>query len=80
MPGYDFVSRFFAPEKGIKEDPVTGSAHCVLGPFWQKRLNKNQFKACQASQRGGTVGVKVENDRILLTGKAVTVLKGEMTI
>jgi PhzF family phenazine biosynthesis protein len=78
--GYDFVSRFFAPEKGIKEDPVTGSAHCVLGPFWQKRLNKNVFKAYQVSQRGGTVGVKVENSRVHLSGKAVTVLSGEIQL
>jgi PhzF family phenazine biosynthesis protein len=79
IPGYDFVSRFFAPEKGVKEDPVTGSAHCVLGPFWQKRLNKNIFKAYQASQRGGTVGVKVENNRVYLSGKAVTVLKATLS-
>jgi PhzF family phenazine biosynthesis protein len=80
MKGYDFVSRFFAPEKGVKEDPVTGSAHCALGPFWQKRLEKNEFKAYQASQRGGTVGVRVEADRVFLSGNAVTVLKAEMNI
>ena len=80
MKGYDFVSRFFAPEKGIKEDPVTGSAHCVLGPFWQKRLEKNEFKAYQASQRGGTVGVRVEGDRVFLSGKAITILTAEMEV
>ncbi|RPI17950.1 MAG: PhzF family phenazine biosynthesis protein [Ignavibacteriae bacterium] len=78
--GYDFVSRFFAPEKGVKEDPVTGSAHCALGPYWMKRLGKNTFKAYQASARGGEVGVKVENGRVYLTGNAVTVIEGEITI
>lgn len=77
---YDFVSRFFAPEKGVKEDPVTGSVHCTLAPFWQKRLNKNEFVAYQASQRGGTLKVKIKNNRVLLLGNAVTVLKGELTI
>lgn len=80
MPGYDFVSRFFAPEKGIQEDPVTGSAHCALGPYWQKRLGKDSFKAYQASERGGTVGVKAAGDRVLLTGMAVTVISGEINV
>jgi len=80
MPGYDFVSRFFAPEKGVPEDPVTGSAHCALGPYWQKRLGKDKFKAYQASPRGGTVGVSVVGDRVLLTGNAVTMLKGEINV
>ncbi len=80
MKGYDFVSRFFAPEKGVPEDPVTGSAHCALGPFWQKRLEKNEFKAYQASQRGGTLGVRVEGDRVFLSGHAITMLSGEMEI
>lgn len=79
-PGYDFVSRFFAPEKGVKEDPVTGSAHCALGPYWQKRLGKDSFIAYQASERGGVVGVKVGADRVYLTGRAVTIIKGEITI
>jgi PhzF family phenazine biosynthesis protein len=77
---YDFVSRFFAPEKGVPEDPVTGSAHCALGPFWQKRLGKKEFIAYQASSRGGSVGVRVEGDRVFLSGKAVTVIKGEINI
>jgi len=77
---YDFVSRFFAPEKGVPEDPVTGSAHCVLGPFWQRRLGKKEFIAYQASARGGRVGVRVEGDRVFLSGKAVTVIKGEINI
>ena len=80
MEGYDFISRFFAPEKGIQEDPVTGSAHCALGPYWQMRLGKDIFKAYQASERGGTVGVKVAGERVLLTGEAVTVLNGEINM
>ena len=80
MKGYDFVSRFFAPEKGVKEDPVTGSAHCALGPYWQKKLSKNEFNAYQASQRGGTVGVKVEGERVFLSGKAIMILTAEMEV
>lgn len=75
---YDFVSRFFAPAVGINEDPVTGSAHCCLGPFWKKRLNKNNFTAYQASSRGGVVRVNVKDNRVLLGGQAVTVFKGEL--
>ena len=71
--GYDFVSRFFAPLKGVKEDPVTGSAHCALGPYWMKKLGKNSFKAYQASKRGGEIGVHVDGNRVFLTGSAVTV-------
>lgn len=76
--GYDFVSRFFAPSTGIDEDPVTGSAHCCLGPYWKKRLNKNQFVGYQASARGGIVRVRVGNKRVYLGGQAVTVLHGEI--
>ncbi|MDQ3020413.1 MAG: PhzF family phenazine biosynthesis protein [Bacteroidota bacterium] len=75
---YDFVSRFFAPAKGINEDAVTGSAHCVLTPYWSQKLNKNIMKAYQASERGGYMTVSLEGDRVLLGGKAVTVLKGEL--
>jgi predicted PhzF superfamily epimerase YddE/YHI9 len=78
MPGFDFVSRFFAPGVGIDEDPVTGSAHCCLGPFWQTRLKKSEFVAYQASARGGVVRVRVAGDRVVLGGQAVTVLKGEL--
>lgn len=78
--GYDFISRFFAPEKGVPEDPVTGSAHCVLGPYWMNKLGKNTFKAYQASHRGGVVGVRVENDRVYLTGNAVTVIEGKISV
>jgi PhzF family phenazine biosynthesis protein len=77
-PGYDFVSRFFAPGSGIDEDPVTGSAHCCLGPFWGRRLGKNELTAYQASRRGGTVRVRVSGDRVYLSGKAVTVFRGEL--
>lgn len=77
---YDFVSRFFAPEIGIWEDPVTGSSHCCLGPYWQKRLNKDEFIAYQASERGGVLKVKVAGERVLISGKAVMVLEGELLI
>jgi PhzF family phenazine biosynthesis protein len=76
--GYDFVSRFFAPAAGINEDPVTGSAHCTLAPFWAERLGKTSFVAYQASPRGGVVRVEVRGDRILLGGEAITVLRGEL--
>jgi PhzF family phenazine biosynthesis protein len=75
---YDFVSRFFGPAVGIDEDPVTGSAHCVLGPYWQGRLGKSAFLAFQASARGGEVRVEVKGDRVQLGGKAVTVSRGEL--
>lgn len=77
---YDFVSRFFAPGVGVWEDPVTGSAHCCLGPYWQKKLNKNEFIAYQASKRGGVLRVKVIGERVLISGQAVTVLEGELLI
>jgi predicted PhzF superfamily epimerase YddE/YHI9 len=70
-PSFDFVSRFFAPAFGIPEDPVTGSAHCALAPFWQHRLNKNQFAGFQASARGGTVLMEVHPSRVTLKGQAV---------
>jgi len=76
---YDFVSRFFAPRVGINEDPVTGSAHCCLGPYWQKKLKRYQLYAYQASARGGEVHVRVAADRVMLSGKAATVMRGELT-
>jgi PhzF family phenazine biosynthesis protein len=76
--GFDFVSRFFAPGSGVDEDPVTGSAHCALGPYWAARMGKPEFTAYQASARGGVVRVRVEGDRVLLGGQAVTVLRAEM--
>lgn len=78
-PAFDFVSRFFAPASGVNEDPVTGSAHCCLGPFWQARLNKSELIAYQASARGGIVRVRVGRERVYLGGQAVTVLRGELT-
>lgn len=76
--GLDFVSRFFAPTVGIDEDPVCGSAHCSLGPYWSERLNKTELVAYQASARGGVVRVRVRGDRIGLRGQAVTVFRGEL--
>lgn len=77
MPGVDFVSRFFAPGAGIPEDPVTGSAHCCLGPYWQRRLGKSVLNAYQASKRGGRLRVEVKGDRVLIGGKAVTVFSAD---
>lgn len=77
-PGYDFVSRFFGPGVGIDEDPVTGSAHCCLGPYWQEKLGKVEFLAWQASSRGGAVKVRLAGDRVFLGGQAVTVFQGEL--
>lgn len=77
-PQFDFVSRFFAPGSGIDEDPVTGSAHCALGPFWEGRQQKSEFVAWQASPRGGVVRVRVEGDRVKLGCHAVTVMRGEL--
>ena len=75
---FDFVSRFFAPSVGVNEDPVTGSAHCCLGPYWAKQLQKQQLLAYQASRRGGVVHVQVSDERVLLEGSAVTVMRGEL--
>ena len=77
-PEFDFVSRFFAPGSGIDEDPVTGSAHTALGPYWAKLLGKTEFTAYQASARGGVVRVRLEGDRVILGGQAVTVMTGEL--
>ena len=70
-PEFDFLSRFFAPAAGVNEDPVTGSAHCALGPWWQAKLGRNEFTAWQASARGGLVKLAVRGDRVLLRGQAV---------
>jgi len=75
---FDFVSRFFAPAVGVNEDPVTGSAHCCLGPYWQGISGKTDFLAYQASPRGGIVRVCMRGDRVLLSGQAVTVFKTEL--
>lgn len=74
----DFVSRFFAPRLGVDEDPVTGSAHCLLGPYWEGPLGKSAFMAYQASARGGYVKVTVHDDRVCLGGQAVTVMRGRL--
>ncbi|HQY19489.1 MAG TPA: PhzF family phenazine biosynthesis protein [Ignavibacteria bacterium] len=77
-PEFDFVSRFFAPSKGVKEDPVTGSAHCVLAPFWSEKLGKKKMNAFQASERGGVLSVELKDERVLISGNAVTVTAGEL--
>lgn len=77
---YDFISRFFGPAAGIDEDPVTGSAHCCLGPYWMEKLKKNELTAYQASSRGGVIKVRVESERVVLGGQAVTVMEGELLI
>jgi PhzF family phenazine biosynthesis protein len=77
-PEYDFVSRFFAPGAGVPEDPVTGSAHCTLAPFWGQRLGKTAMRAYQASARGGILLVRLKGERIAISGQAVTVLRGEL--
>ena len=78
-PGWDFVSRFFAPGSGIDEDPVTGSAHCCLTPYWSRKLGRTELVARQVSPRGGTLRLALEGDRVKLRGQAVTVLTGELT-
>ncbi len=77
---FDFASRFFCPILGIDEDPVTGSAHCCLGPYWARKLRKTSFVVYQASRRGGIIRVRVDNDRIHLSGQAVAVVKGELVV
>lgn len=77
-PRYDFISRFFAPAVGVNEDPVTGSAHCSLGPYWAEQLQKKKLKGYQASERGGLVKVEVLGQRVLIGGQAVMVLRGEL--
>jgi PhzF family phenazine biosynthesis protein len=74
----DFVSRFFAPSVGIDEDAVTGSAHCCLGPYWQRRLGRSELVGVQLSRRGGVVRVQTGGERVRLAGQAVTVLRGEL--
>lgn len=77
-PEYDFISRFFAPRAGINEDPATGSSHCTLAPFWSERLGKSEMVGFQASPRGGVLRVRVNDDRIAISGQAVTVLRGTL--
>jgi PhzF family phenazine biosynthesis protein len=75
---YDYISRFFAPAAGINEDPVTGSTHSCLGPFWRERLGRDNLIGYQASTRGGFVRTRCEGDRVFISGQAVTVLRGEL--
>ena len=77
-PRYDFISRFFAPALGVNEDPVCGSAHCVLAPYWAEKLGKTQLSAYQASARGGVLRLRLGGDRVALGGQAVTVWEGEL--
>jgi predicted PhzF superfamily epimerase YddE/YHI9 len=77
-PQFDFISRYFAPAAGIDEDPVTGSAHCALGPYWCRQLGKTAMVGLQASSRGGIVHVELNGDRVILGGQAVLVLRGEL--
>jgi PhzF family phenazine biosynthesis protein len=79
-PDYDFVSRYFAPWVGIDEDPVTGSIHCCLGPFWGARLGKTALKAYQASPRGGALQIQLDGERVRLGGTAVTLFRGSLTV
>jgi predicted PhzF superfamily epimerase YddE/YHI9 len=76
--GYDFVSRFFAPGSGVDEDPVTGSAHCCLAPYWGAKLGKTEMTGHQVSARGGVVRVRNAGNRVILGGQAVTVLRGDL--
>lgn len=79
-PGIDFVSRFFAPSAGVPEDPVTGSAHCCLAPYWAEKLNKTEMTGFQCSARGGSVGVTLAGDRVILKGHAVHVFSGKLLV
>ena len=76
----DFVSRFYAPAVGVSEDPVTGSAHCCLGPYWGKKLNKTDLSGFQCSARGGTVNIRLMGKRVILSGHAVMIVSGELLV
>jgi len=80
LPHFDFVSRFFAPSAGVPEDPVTGSAHCCLGPYWGEKLKKTELEGFQCSARGGTVRVTVHRDRVTLGGHAVHISSGQLLV
>ena len=80
QPNVDVVSRFFAPGKGADEDPVTGSAHCIIGPWWEKRLKQKSLVCYQASSRGGILHLDLEPEKVFLSGQAVTVLIGDCKI
>jgi predicted PhzF superfamily epimerase YddE/YHI9 len=78
--GIDFVSRVFGPAVGVDEDPVTGSAHCTLAPYWARRLGRDTLVGEQASERGGIVRMNLEGERVLLAGQAVTVSSGKLLV
>jgi PhzF family phenazine biosynthesis protein len=78
--GYDFVSRYFAPQKGIPEDPATGAAHCMLAPYWATRLGKTAFRAYQASKRGAEIGCRLAGERVELEGSCVFYMEGQAEI
>ncbi|XEC93027.1 PhzF family phenazine biosynthesis protein [Paenibacillus tarimensis] len=77
---FDFISRCFFPAIGVNEDPVTGSAHCGLAPYWSKKLNKTELYAYQASARGGVLKINIQNNRVMMAGQAVTIMKNELLI
>ncbi|HKC46226.1 MAG TPA: PhzF family phenazine biosynthesis protein [Gemmatimonadales bacterium] len=77
---YDFISRFFAPGSGVDEDPVTGSAHCALAPYWAAKLGRTELVGRQASARSGIVKVRTQGERVILAGQAVVVLRGELNV
>lgn len=79
-PQYDFVTRYFGPQLGINEDPVTGSAHCILTPIWAKKLNQTKFKACQVSARGGDLDLEIKDNRLLIGGEAKLYMKGKIYV
>ena len=79
-PAHDFISRCFAPRMGVDEDPVTGSVHCCLGPFWGERLGKRELVAYQASARGGVIHLELADGRVWLGGRALTILRGELVV
>ena len=80
VEGFDFASRYFGPNCGVDEDPVTGSAHCFLAPYWAKKLGRQKFNALQASKRRGTLSVTLAGERVLIAGNAVTTMKGQLQI
>lgn len=77
---YDFISRFFCADDGISEDPVTGSAHCTLTPYWSQKLGKEKLRAYQASKRGGELDLEISGDRVFISGSALTVIEGNMRV
>ena len=79
-PNFDFISRFFGPAVGVDEDPVTGSAHCCLAPYWAAKLGKLELSAFQASDRGGQLQLRLDGDRVHIGGSAITIKRGELLI